>query len=80
MGKKPVQQQNTYMQAAPIPEPAPPVKNTAQEVVQAGMDLRQQEAMKKGLKKTTIAGETGGWRNAPNAAYGMPSAPSVKVP
>lgn len=67
------------------PTAAPPVTASAQEVVQAGIDLRQQELRKKSIKKTTVAGETGGWMGSkpgkmPGAAYGMPGAPTVRAP
>lgn len=60
MGKKPAPQQ-PLIQAAPIPSPSPPVTNTAKEVVQAGMDLRQQEMLKKNIRSTVKAGDTGGY-------------------
>lgn len=51
-------------------KPAPPVQRQAEDVVQAGIELRQREQLKKGVRSTVKAGETGGWGNplkgAPN--------------
>lgn len=79
-GSKAPADQAAQDQIPGVPAPTPPASVTSQDVIQAGIDLRQQEARKKGLKKSVVAGETGGWRGEPRAAYGMPSAPSVKVP
>ena len=63
MGKAP-QTTVVQQQASPVPDPSPPVQPTASEVVQAGMDLRQQEMMKKNIKSTIKAGDTGGYKPA----------------
>lgn len=61
MGKAP---QQTVIQQAPVAAPAPPVTPNAAEVVQAGMDLRQQEMLKKNIRSTVKAGDTGGFKAA----------------
>lgn len=53
------------VQATPA---APPVSSTASEVVQAGIDLRRQEMLKKSIKGTVMAGDTGGWRPPPSTS------------
>jgi hypothetical protein len=72
MGKTP--SSNTQViQQAPVPEPAPPVTQTASEVVQAGMDLRRQEMMKKNIRSTVKAGDTGGFKPMTNPLKGAPN-------
>jgi len=48
--------------SAPIPTPAPPVTANSAEVIQAEQDTAQQNLMKKSIKKTIFAGDTGGWQ------------------
>lgn len=48
--------------ALEVAQPAPPVTASAQEVVQAGIDLRRQQLLKKGFKSTIKAGDSGGYR------------------
>lgn len=60
MGKKPAP--NPVIMQAPVAEPAPPVTQTSPEVIQAGQDVRQQELMKKNMRQTVKAGDTGGFR------------------
>ncbi len=55
----------TLVQQAPIPAPAPPVTSTATDVLAAGQDLKRQELLKKSIKKTVFAGDTGGWSPFP---------------
>lgn len=69
MGKAP---QQTIIQQQPIAEPTPPVTKTANEVVQAGMDLRQQELLKKNIRSTIKAGDTGGFKPGNPAAVKPP--------
>ena len=57
----------SQIQSAPIPTPAPPVTTTQSEVVQAQMDTAQSNLMKKTLKKTVFAGDTGGYQLNTNA-------------
>lgn len=66
-GGQPVQQ----IQSLPIPAPAPPVTASAAEVVQAEQDNAQQNLMKKSIKKTIFAGDTGGFSpKAPGGSGG----------
>ena len=60
------------VQAAPVPTPAPPVTTTNAQVVQAQHDLAQQELLKKNIKKTVYAGDTGG--------YGKQGSPDGNLP
>ena len=46
----------------PVPTPAPPVTASSAEVIQAEKDLAQQNLIKKSVKKTIYAGDTGGWQ------------------
>lgn len=61
--------------AAPVPTPAPPVTATDETVVQAEHDLAQQNLIKKSVKKTIIAGDTGGWN--PGSANPQNSDPAT---
>ncbi len=45
----------------PPPTPAPPVTAGAAEVVQASQDEAQQNLIKKSVKRTIFAGDTGGY-------------------
>lgn len=67
MGSAPASPAIQQVQATPA---APPVSATAGEVVQAGIDLRRQEMLKKSIKGTVFAGDTGGWR--PPASISTP--------
>lgn len=49
------------IQSAPVPLPAPPVTENNQAVVQAEHDIAQANLLKKTVKKTIFAGDTGGW-------------------
>ncbi len=59
-GAAPAQQ----IQSAPVPLPAPPVVNTNAEVIQAQNDFAQRNALRKSVKKTIFAGDTGGYHAA----------------
>lgn len=48
--------------SAPIPTPAPPVTANSAEVIQAEQDTAQQNLMKKSVKNTIYAGDTGGYK------------------
>jgi len=61
MGSKPSQQPTQIINQTGGPAPAPPVKNTNTQVIEAGMDLRRREMMKKNIKSTIYAGDTGGF-------------------
>jgi hypothetical protein len=50
------------IQAAPTPVAAPPVTASSAEVMQAQQDVAQQNLMKKSIKKTVFAGDTGGYK------------------
>ena len=56
-GPSPAQQ----IAQAPTPLPAPPVTSSDPSVIQAEHDLAQQNLLKKSVKKTVLAGDTGGW-------------------
>jgi hypothetical protein len=53
------------IQAAPTPVTAPPVTTSSAEVIQAQQDYAQQNMMKKSIKKTIMAGDTGGYKGMP---------------
>lgn len=46
------------------PAVAPPASLSSAEALQSQQDLRQQELMRKSIKKTIYAGDTGGFRPA----------------
>lgn len=46
---------------APTPVPAAPVTSDSAEVLASQHDLSMQNLMKKSVKKTIFAGDTGGW-------------------
>ena len=50
------------IQSAPVPTPAPPVTSSSAEVIQAEQDTAQQNLLKKSVKKTIFAGDTGGYK------------------
>ena len=64
--------------AAPTPTPAPPVTSSQAEVIQAEHDVAQQNLMKKSIKNTVYAGDTGGFKGpgavAPQNAAVAPTA------
>lgn len=72
--KAPKVQSPTVIQQAPVAPAAPPVTQTANEVVQAGMDLRQQEMLKKNVRSTIKAGDTGGFQPLRNPLKGVQNA------
>lgn len=45
-----------------VPLPAKPAQPTNDAVIQAEQDVAQQNLLKKSVKKTILAGDTGGWR------------------
>jgi enolase len=57
---------------APVATPAPPVTQNSAEVVQATQDTMRQDMLKKSVKKTIFAGDTGGF--TPNMAATNPYA------
>ena len=69
MGKKPAPQAQIIQQTA-APEPAPPVRATSVDVVQAGIDLRRRELMKKNVRSTMLAGDSGAM-----SPFGRPKSP-----
>jgi len=56
---------------APTATPTPPVTATSQEVIQAQQDVLQQEMLKKSIKKTIYAGDTGGFKPPTGMAPGI---------
>lgn len=67
------------IQAAPVPLPAPPVTSSNREVIQAEQDNAMQNLMKKSVKKTIFAGDTGGYApGGVNPAMGTPTPASYK--
>jgi len=64
------------VQAAPTPVTAPPVTTSSAEVIQAQQDVAQQNLMKKSIKKTVFAGDTGGYKGMPGAG----AAPTATTP
>lgn len=55
--------------SAPVPTPAPPVTASSAEVIQAEHDMVQQNLLKKSIKQTIRAGDSGGFNPAgPNPA------------
>lgn len=53
---------------APKPEPIPPAPTASNlEVQQAQEDARQQAAKRKGIRRTLVAGETGGYTGSDSA-------------
>jgi hypothetical protein len=65
---------------APVPAPAPPVTMAANEVVQAAQDLKQQELLRKSIKKTVFAGDTGGWGGNPMKPGPVGMIPGISGP
>jgi hypothetical protein len=66
------------VQAAPLPVAAPPVTTSSAEVIQAQQDIAQQNLMKKSIKKTVFAGDTGGYKGMPGAGVGpAPTTPKL---
>ena len=53
--------QAQQIQAAPVPTPAPPVTSSSAEVIQAENDFAKENLLKKSVKKTIFAGDTGGF-------------------
>lgn len=66
-------QQAQQIQAAPVPLAAPPVSPNSTAVMQAEHDVAQANLLKKSVKKTIFAGDTGGFGAAPNGAPGSPN-------
>lgn len=64
------------IQQAPVPTPAPPVTANSAEVIQAEQDLAQQNLLKKSVKNTVHAGDTGGFNPANSSTPGAPANPA----
>ena len=74
MGKSP---SPSPIAQAPVAEPAPPVTTTSAEVLQANSDLRRQEMLKKSIRSTIKAGDTGGFSiNGPKPMGGAMPKPA----
>ncbi len=54
--------QAQQIQSAPVPLPAPPVTANNQAVLQAEHDFALQNQGKKSIRKTIVAGDTGGFQ------------------
>ena len=67
------------IQAAPTPVKAPPVTTSSAEVIQAQQDLAQQNLMKKSIKKTVFAGDTGGYKGMPSSGTPAPTPTASKL-
>lgn len=52
------------IESAPVPLPAPPVTANNQAVMQAEHDYAKQQQGQKSVRKTIIAGDTGGYQPA----------------
>lgn len=59
--------------SAPVPIPAPPVTPNDASVIQAQQDFAQQNLLKKSIKKTIMAGDTGGFNPGAGNVAGQPS-------
>jgi hypothetical protein len=59
--------------SAPVPTPAPPVTDTNQAVQQAEQDVAQSNLIKKSVKKTIMAGDTGGYMPGAVNVAGQPN-------
>lgn len=65
------------VQSAPVPTPAPPVTTSSPEVMAAQQDVLQQQMLKKSIKKTIYAGDTGGYK--PQAGMAGAGGPGTVV-
>jgi hypothetical protein len=73
-GSAPAQQ----IASAPVPTPAPPVTSTNAEVIQSEHDLATSNLIKKSVKKTILAGDTGGYNpGAPGSVPGQAASPTA---
>ena len=61
------------IQSAPVPTPAPPVSQSARDVIAAEKDLSQQNLLKKSVKKTIYAGDTHTQAGGPGSTTTGPS-------
>lgn len=68
------------IQSAPVPTPAPPVTATNAEVVQAEQDVAQQNLLKKSVKKTIYAGDTGAFKVGQPGYPGQPGLTAGGLP
>ena len=62
--------------SAPVPTPAPPVTADNPAVIQAEQDLASQNLIKKSVKKTILAGDTGGYNPGGANAAGQSGSPA----
>ena len=59
------------IESAPVPTPAPAVSPNSTAVMQAERDYAQRNLLKKSVRKTIVAGDTGGYQpNNPNPPIG----------
>lgn len=64
------------IKATPVPNPVAPVSAAAPEVIAAEHDIAQQNLMKKSVKKTIFAGDTGGYMPGALNIAGASGAPT----
>lgn len=57
-------QQAQQIQSAPVPIAAPPVTRTSADVLRAESEVAKENLLKKSVKKTIYAGDTGGYQPA----------------
>lgn len=62
--------------SVPVPTPAPPVTSDNPAVIQAEMDLAQQNLIKKSVKKTILAGDTGAYNPQGQNVAGQAAQPT----
>lgn len=60
------------IESAPVPTPAPPVTADSQEVVAAELQAAQANALKKTIKGTILAGDTGIYSQKSGGIAGQP--------
>jgi hypothetical protein len=65
------------VQSAPVPTPAPAVTSDNPAVIQAEQDLIRQNLVKKSVKHTMLAGDTGGFQPGGANAANQPSSPAT---
>jgi hypothetical protein len=72
MGGGPGGSMQTQIAGAPVPTPAPPVTSNNQAVQQAEQSQAQSNLLKKSVKNTILAGDTGGYLPAKPNMAGQP--------
>jgi len=62
LGKKPSSSAASAIDSLPVPTPQPPITPANAQVVQAEQDFAKASLLKKSVKRTILAGDTGGFR------------------